>query len=129
MTFYRVQKKDGTGVYRGSGNACSFMGEYEDFLRHPTPCLDSLLERNFDLEEGEYVSSSKKIKQYIFGFSSIEQFHSWFYNDEIKRGLEERGYSLYKVNSKRLIEGHCQALMKKSAFKKLKKTEIRLTSI
>lgn len=143
MSFYRVQKENGCGVYRGNG--ClgdpepvggDLFEELYSCDKHPTPMNDSELVRSMKKAGANLIKSEwfndflmdhKFIKPYIFGFSSLEQFNSWFYNDEIKKGLKEMDYKLYHVKrAKSVLKGNSQSIILKEEFAEAEKEMLEL---
>ena len=135
--FYRLQLENGEGVYRtlekANPNRSKGIKIVEEFMgdmnssRHPTPSSDSLLGKNLEKiaglefaeslwDDGKYIPNGI-LKPYIFGFTSKDQFFSWFYNKPCLDALKEVGYNLYRLtNPKTLIKGNAQAVIKKEEW-------------
>ena len=82
------------------------MGPYErsfgewvpkDDPNHPEPGEDLLL-KDFYIENIYFseLKSYEKRKKFVFGFTSKDQFHSWFYKKEWKEYLHRHGFVLNK---------------------------------
>ena len=123
-SLYRLETDDGTGVYRRAGDEVDMhtrkcilrdIGEpggnpYGDevFARmyaiHPTPQRDSALIDHFltKVEDGSYdrgyytvpKDGVRGIYNYHFGFKSIEQLRTWFFDDELLIKLRAKGIYL-----------------------------------
>ena len=111
-TVYRIERHDGTGMYRCANNstvsALDIMG-YDD-MQHPMPDDDSLLAKRRVIEG----VSDIQLRLYRFGFDSVRQVRNWVYKDAWLIALHDSGFviSEYLCNDYDVIVGHTQAIFK-----------------
>lgn len=80
--FYRLENEAGIGIYRAAF-AISNDFKYNDFNDknlHPGPKQDSKLWEQIRGYNNDYQDFDPYL---IFGFESVVQYRSWFYNDEV----------------------------------------------
>lgn len=106
FTVFRLELKDGSGIYRGSkGNIWNQITDsHVDLIRHPKPQNDSKLEYD------EYFDS-----EYFFGFETIAQYEEWFSNDEWRSKFSEHELvlSTYDVEKEFIRLGKKQLIFRK----------------
>lgn len=121
--FYRLEDKDGYGIYISDSDAsyacANFSQRHKD--RHPGPHRDSKL-----IEECEgtnifgesYASDDKWFqgRDYIFGFSSPDQFRSWFFNDKFLKFAEKKGIKLNLYETDDSFQGNTQMIARKETL-------------
>ena len=125
-TFYRIENDLAEGPYRGSPcleGDCEYWNNTE---KHPLPCRDSLLHSNFKEITGEFLNYGN-METFVFGFVSIEQFRSWFFDNRVLKWMHQNGYSLWCAEVP-AIAGHSQALCPSEEWELAKKEEISLES-
>lgn len=128
MKFFRVEDDNLIGPYsnmKGWNKILFWCKENENLNGnmsshlHPSPKDDSKIRNHPKVKP--WVEESKIIKGFIhinfpesiiFGFSSIDQFRRWFFEDKILEGLDKAGFRLstYEVERKNLIDGFTQAI-------------------
>lgn len=85
-TLYRIQNKDGKGMYATS--AASSVGMTSGYSpRHPSPRDDSKL-----MEMMLVRFSNTDIHGRLFAFGSLEQLKMWVYQDHWRQGLHDLGF-------------------------------------
>lgn len=85
MKIYRVQNKDGEGMYAASKTPIDDANERDASPNHPDPYSDSIFHT----------------EQHFFGFSSKKQAAQWL--SHLKKSLlllEEYGFDLYEIEVK-----------------------------
>jgi hypothetical protein len=101
MDIYRIEDEDGHGVFQAIGERLmAFMMTKHDVdglgyrQFHPPPRHDSLLVRN--LERSRYFMSN-----YHFGFHSVGQLKTWFFDDEIIQLIHDAEFHIshYKIRN------------------------------
>lgn len=107
--FYRIEDCDRVGCYHSTRvpHNDSYQNPSE---RHPMPQDDSLLTTNkYNIEalRGYYWFSSV----FRYGFNSLEQLRSWFYEDSALEMLHNCGFVLAIYEIPEMIEGHTQCIM------------------
>jgi hypothetical protein len=106
MIIYRVENDAGQGPYRlGHGVMWNKLFNPE---QRPFPSMDPGL---------EHILASKKdlIKDFFFGFNSLEQLRDWFEDEELI-SLDNIGFKIktFDVPDALIIEGSAQLLFKKT---------------
>ena len=109
MLFYRIENETRHGCYVGYYNQ---NGEWS-FLncdcsnRHPFPTDDSLLCKSLG-NTNTYLVGDKR-----YGFMSVEQFRSWFYEDSDLTKLQEYGFhmAIYDVPAAKFFTGNSQCVI------------------
>jgi hypothetical protein len=106
-TVYRIETKDGQGMY-GSGGFRRAAGEAAyDGSRHPGPGEDGKMRKVTEKRRDTYYFD---YSPFHFGFISVEQLRNWIYKDEWLLSLHESGHVLAIVRSEDVIEGFTQAI-------------------
>ena len=109
MKVYRLQNERGTGAY-GRGIIFDHCN-----VRHPAPLEDSKLKKQMDkklfLTAYGWFDS---IPNNLFGFESIKQFKTWFFNDEWINEFHEHGYAIYvyEVSADHVAVGSTQVVFR-----------------
>ena len=117
--FYRIQDADGVGPFWGKANLydCPVWSEDD---RHPLPYRDTKLKESIEKETGETFSEvtifKGRFQEFVYGFSSLEQLRTWFYNDEIIKWLAANGFILAESSDCESISGNSQAVTLKSKY-------------
>lgn len=106
-TVYRIETKDGTGMY-GSGG-CREAGFGYDNSRHPSPEDDALLSKLLEEKSGN-AAWCFSFSPYHFGFATIEQLRNWIYRDEWLLELHNSGHVLAIIESEEVFAGYTQAI-------------------
>jgi hypothetical protein len=108
-TVYRIETKDGQGMYRRDDEITSFL--FIDDPRHPVPTEDSELRRQSELRA---VSWDWDLCRYRFAFGDINQLRNWLYRDTWLRQLHNAGFVMteYTCSEDDIIIGNTQALFK-----------------
>lgn len=106
---YRLETIGGTGVY----NTSASMTIDFDGKRHPMPNDDSLLMENLLMHNLDILSGYGNLGVH-FGFSSIEQLRSWFYNDNWIRDISERDIILSIYEAEEVYLGNSQMCFNRS---------------
>jgi len=123
-TFYRIENELGEGPYRSSPcleNDCEFWNPTE---KHPLPYRDSLLNENFFAVTDKTLNEIT-LEEFVFGFTSIEQFRSWFFDDRVVKWLHKNGFGLYCAEVS-VVAGHSQALCSSEEWELAEKEKISL---
>lgn len=123
--FYRVENEAGVGPYQCNGPASQWraINNIPQFNpRHPVPSEDSLLIENF--RKVEEKNPEVNCFDYIFGFSTLKQFRSWFYNDSILKACQDARFKLSVYKSADRIVGHSQAVSTREGLVLVKKMEL-----
>ena len=116
VTIWRVQNKHGYGPYNQSfeGNILLTLMDAEGgkYVKKPHPQKDEVLNTIF---------RNAVEQEYIYGFSSIEQFEKWFESEDIKQTLHDNGFYLanYEIDlqkDKALIGDHQAVFTKEHAL-------------
>lgn len=116
VTIWRVQNKHGYGPYNQSfeGNILLTLMDTEDgkYVKKPHPQEDTVLNTIFQKSADQ---------EYLYGFSSIEQFEKWFESEDIKQTLHDNGFYLasYEIDlqkDKALIGDHQAVFTKDHAL-------------
>lgn len=105
-TVYRLEQEDGTGCYRGDLS----LNVEHDIFRHPLPRDDSLLMDNLD-------ENSKHFIDFHFGFASVDQLRTWFYNDEWIRKIAKNGNVLSVYEAEEVYLGNTQVCFNRDTAK------------
>ncbi len=118
MKFYRLESRKGTGIYRAlNGEKQEFLLEkYGASSRHPMPGDDDKLTENAPhlfCFRGFWTGEASK---YIFGFSSVEQFRSWFYEDEFLKSLRRSRIKLNLYETSDCFLGYTQMIARKETL-------------
>lgn len=107
-TVYRIETRDGTGMY-GSGGIRMAAGEeaYSD-SRHPGPEDDGKLRKATKERGGGKVYFD--YSPFHFGFADIGQLRNWVYEDKWLVALHDSGHVLAIIESEDVMIGHTQAI-------------------
>lgn len=105
---YRLETVDGVGVY---GTGAGAYVEY-DVWKHPLPQQDSLLVENLSKNNLQFIGYGNL--NLHFGFSSVEQLRSWFYNDEWVRDMSQSGIVLSIYEAEEAYLGNSQMCFNRS---------------
>lgn len=110
-TIYRFEYSDGRGIFYRSPSDPKNLSEQlsTDDYRHPVPRRDS------GLTDGLGRDWEWKLHKYHFGFGSLEQLRSWFYNDSMLSLLHERQVVIaeYLCYPEDIVVGNAQAIFKR----------------
>lgn len=106
MKIYRIENDSGMGVFRSLGYGFSrifrdsgLSSEYQDEF-HPEPTCDTKLVEGF---------KGKRMSDYHYGFSSIDQLLTWFPNEEIRAMLNNYNFFVSVYESDDFVKGNSQA--------------------
>lgn len=96
----RFEQPDGMGIYQGT------LYIPYDAARHPLP------EADHGLREWRDMYSGSARERFFFGFNSVEQARSWFYNRDVLERMEERECKLvaYAVEDEHIHVGYAQTV-------------------
>lgn len=126
MRIYRIETKDGTGVYgRGFGYKCTAAALADNSIDviHPSPDEDSLLQAWWC---GIKMGQRKQIDWILKGrkpwrcaFQSIEQLVTWFPRDGLclmsnlnrRAGQDEVAIVIYEIPHHKVKKGEAQVMM------------------
>ena len=124
-TFFRFEDKRGDGPYRSFGpnleSDCPF---WEASSKHPIPEADSLFQSNFS-QDGDFDDT---IENFLFGFSSMAQLRSWFYDDRVLKWMAQNGFRLWSAEVP-VINGNAQAATHREEWQIAEKVEIDIFSL
>jgi hypothetical protein len=106
MLFYRIENKSRIGCYQAAESNTILMSSSS---RHPLPYEDSLLKNTM----GEKVMTAKHSGEYRFGFCSVDQLLTWFYNEKWLTALHDEGFelSVYEIPACKYFMGNSQCVM------------------
>ena len=108
MLFYRIEDDSNYGCYAGchSRRGRQVVNDAVSDA-HPSPFKDSLLESALGGGRDFFDGSLR------FGFSSVDQFRTWFYDDSELKALHEHGFKLtvYEIPSHAFFQGNAQCVM------------------
>lgn len=112
-TIYRIEDKEGYGMYRSGRNLEYFFTS--DRERHPQPHNDSLLCQEFSIYSNLYFNSDgvpTEESEYYFGFGSIQQLRNWIYKDDWLVELHNIGFMIseYTCEDNNAHVGYTQAV-------------------
>lgn len=125
MLIYRVEDKNGRGVYRAESpllpSAADTYDRYVNAARDEVGSCYRNPEPSNTLEEGsdlyhQYIGSG--ISYFHFGFKNIDQFLNWFPEVQGRKGLKDRQQvlSIYEVPRQHIVFGYYQlAFMREEA--------------
>lgn len=120
MQFFRVEKVNGQGPYRGTGGDVNVL----DYLTQ-TPAWDSVYDRNWaeymDVHPGPHTDeiladlwyALPDQEDYIFGFDSLDQLFAWFSLPEEIAFFKSRHFIVSIYESDACVYGKRQAVMDK----------------
>lgn len=109
---FRLEMPDGKGIFQSYGNKPSIWTQcsdgYQNIQKHPTLAFD----RELQLVEEEL---GRKIRDYFFGFTSLNQYKKWMFNPLWRKRLSTLKAQLneYEVEDGYLFKSEYQALFKK----------------
>ena len=108
-TIYRIETPEGEGMYHSG--ASEVTSNLHHPYRHPEPDEDDLLAPVLISKSGgsEHIAWYA-LRNYYFGFSSVEQLRRWIYQDEWLRGLHNDGLVITVIESDDVLLGHTQAM-------------------
>lgn len=90
MMIFRIEDDHGFGMYSGGSPFLEWENGDPDLqVIHPTPEEDEILSKN-----GYQEFWSKHWTAMFFGFSSVEQIHSWLYKPQNFKVLDSDGFFL-----------------------------------
>jgi len=117
MRFYRIENSEKKGCYAGLGKRIL---NTVATVEHPMPFEDSLLARGL-IRKNISETFDGRVR---FGFTTIKQFRSWFYDDADIRVLMDNKFVLNVYDVPSVIKGNAQAviLAKFHTSDRLKKT-------
>ena len=107
---YRYEK-DGVGAFLHKETNKTFYKRIINTLNknyHPSPIDDKKLKYMF-----AYLTKTKELDDYFFGCLSLEELYLWF-NEEIRKELNQRGFKIEKYKTDCYIQGTNQVLFKKN---------------
>lgn len=121
--FYRLEDSEKCGIYLSGSSAsvacCKFSQKHKS--KHPGPERDSKL-----VEECEgtgifgesYACDDKWFqgRDYVFGFSSPDQFRAWFFNDKFLKFAEKKGIKLNLYETDDSFCGNTQMIARKETL-------------
>lgn len=99
---YRVEDKDGYGMYMG--RSTPVVMTMQDSMRHPTPSKDEKLARFWN-----YLTNEECIR-YNFGFVSMEQLKFWIYEKKWREDLTQEGFHVSVYDVEIVVGGDTQAI-------------------
>jgi hypothetical protein len=113
-TFYRLELPNRFGYYfmRLSVIRKTFNLYPINEQTHPLPQNDSKLVENLSKVSYDYASGIKNNEKWRFGFSSVAQLRSWFYNNEALALAHAEGVHLAIYKVPRIVRGGAQAIIK-----------------
>ena len=97
-TVWRIEDDEGAGPY-DSGLGWDELYHHQHSVRHPAPGA-----------EGEpWFRKCGVSRDYVFGFTSLEQFHAWFSPEDIE-AIYYKGFILrtYEVEEEHIMRGERQ---------------------
>jgi hypothetical protein len=109
VAVYRLETVGGTGVY---GTPASNHLDFDPF-RHPMPSDDSLLMQSLKMRNLKFQGYGSL--EIHFGFSSLEQLRSWFYNDDWIRNISNEGIVLSIYEAEDVYFGNSQLCFNRSS--------------
>lgn len=105
MKIYRIETITTLGAFRGNSRyefATLLNISYDESRKvHPNPKHDSKLMDS--LGEGNFY-------EYNFGFISIEQLKTWFFNDDVKLALDNEGMMVSVYDAEEFHIGNSQVM-------------------
>jgi hypothetical protein len=118
MLIYRVEHED--NPYKGM--YCSDTSDefFELKGSHPAPEDDSKFVRSFESLTGKSWHTYGEIRHYRFGFSSVDQFKRWVFNDVWRKALDDEGYVIVVYDARDYAVGDTQAVFRPATATQLK---------
>lgn len=94
MIVYRVENNAGTGPYRDGAISLELEDAIDDMMGNRGFSIP-FFRINYPLprEDGIMISNGR---EWECGFSTLEQFHHWFYDAEVIERLNDEGFYLYE---------------------------------
>jgi len=121
--FYRLENSKGHGIYASEEDIADFCRKFSNKHkeRHPAPEEDSKLLENCkgaDIFQVSYYSGVNYFRgsDYIFGFSSPDQFRAWFFNDKFLKFAEKKGIKLNLYETDDSFKGNTQMIARKESL-------------
>lgn len=105
MQVFRLELKDGTGIYRGVENIWNRVTKnFEDSSLHTHPTQDKIL------DFCDWIDT-----EYFFGFETIDDYKTWVFNPYWRMQLGKYGVllSTYEVTKEHVRKGKGQLIFKK----------------
>lgn len=123
---YRLECKNGEGVYKGLILKNKNNSKIKDFLdspKRPSPLEDHYLKSIFSLRS---IVDEDYQRQWIFGFKDKKELSNWFSDKNIVNLIDNNeGYiAVYEVPDSDLVYGSKQVAFKKEPIRMVKKIKI-----
>lgn len=108
ISIYRIESKDGKGVYDGKGFNILSKG---DEINQPGPEKES---KFLNIFSNDHHHDTQYKKNWMFAFSDINQIKKWLTYEHVLNELHKEGFILKKINinPNYVIDGNNQAIFK-----------------
>ena len=87
MIIYRIENERGIGPYNCI-EAWVCDEYYHNSFKHPTPCIDNIFDKIYDINEVRH--------EFYCGFEKLYMLYNWFSDQELKN-LKNMGFNIVEI--------------------------------